>query len=184
MSSDLTDTLLARLVSGAEDADQVFRAYEPYLRTIVRRQLSVDLRSRFDSMDVVQSVWVDLLEGFRAGRWQFPDGARFRAFLVTMTRNRFLERVRQAQRARQHEQPLPDGQAEQLPASSEPRPSEVAQAGELWERLLILCPPAHRELLRMKRDGLSLNEIAAQSGMHPSSIRRIFYDLARRLRPD
>ena len=62
-----------------------------------------------------------------------------------------------------------------------PRPSEVAQADELWDRILATCPPAHRELLRLKREGLAVAEIAERTGLHPSSVRRILYDLARRL---
>jgi RNA polymerase sigma-70 factor (ECF subfamily) len=51
----------------------------------------------------------------------------------------------------------------------------------LWEEMLALCPPAHHELLRLKRQGLRLAEIAARTGLHPSSVRRILYDLARQL---
>ena len=47
--------------------------------------------------------------------------------------------------------------------------------------MLALCPPAHRPLLDLKRQGCSLAEIAAQTGLHPSSVRRILYELARRL---
>ena len=41
--------------------------------------------------------------------------------------------------------------------------------------------PAHREILILKRQGLPLAEIAARTGLHEGSIRRILYDLARRL---
>ncbi len=68
-----------------------------------------------------------------------------------------------------------------MPPSDQPRPSEVAQADELWEMMMSLCPPAHRELLHLKRQGLPLKEIAARTGLHEGSIRRILYDLARRL---
>jgi RNA polymerase sigma-70 factor (ECF subfamily) len=182
MNADLADSLLVKLASGDDAAaEQVFRTYEPYLRIIVRRQLSAALRARFDSLDVVQSVWADLVRGFRESRWHFPDARRFRAFLIKMTRNRFLDRVRRYQQALAHEQPLPEGNGQELAADSQPGPSEVVQAQELWERMLQLCPPAHRELLRLKREGLSLEEIAARTGLHPGSIRRILYDLARRL---
>ena len=47
--------------------------------------------------------------------------------------------------------------------------------------MLERCPPAHRELLRLKRQGLPVAEIAARTGLHEGSVRRILYDLARRL---
>src|SRR5262249_27258153 len=122
-------------------------------------------------------VWADLLAGFRDAGWHFPDVEHLRAFLVTATRNRFLNRARQHNRSLQHEQAF----AEAAPSTApDPSPSEVAQANELWQRLLALCPPAHRELLRLKRQGMPVGEIATRTGLHPSSVRRILYDLARR----
>ncbi len=44
-----------------------------------------------------------------------------------------------------------------------------------------LCPPAHRDLLELKRQGFPLAEIAARTGLHESSVRRIVYDLQRKL---
>jgi RNA polymerase sigma-70 factor (ECF subfamily) len=176
------DALLEKLSSGdRQAAEEVFRAYEPYLRMVVRRQLPENVRGKFDSSDIVQSIWADLLDGFRNAGWRFSDAAHLRAFLIQVTRNRFIDRLRQQRRALELERPLGTTGAGALPASADPRPSEVAQANDLWERLLALCPPAHRELLEMKRQGLSLADIASRTGLHPSSVRRILYDLARRL---
>jgi RNA polymerase sigma-70 factor (ECF subfamily) len=66
-------------------------------------------------------------------------------------------------------------------AAGQPRPSEVAQAGELWDRMLALCPADHHEVLRLRRSGLPLMEVAARTGMHEGSVRRILRRLARRL---
>ncbi len=49
---------------------------------VVRRMLPAQLRSKFDSHDVVQSVWADLLHGFRESGWRFADAAHLKAFLV------------------------------------------------------------------------------------------------------
>jgi hypothetical protein len=49
--------------------------------------------------------------------------------------------------------------------------------------MLALCSPAQQELLVLKRQGFTLNEIAERTGYHPSSIRRIFYDLVRQIDP-
>jgi RNA polymerase sigma-70 factor (ECF subfamily) len=182
MNDDPLEGLLRRLTSGDDAAaSEAFLAYKPYLRMVVSRRLSGPARAKLDSEDVVQSVWADLLEGFRSGRWQFTDSNQLRAFLVTATRNRLLNRLRHHRRALQREQPLPDGGPDALPAAAQPRPSEEVQADDLWQRMLALCPPAHRELLRLKRQGLSLAELAARTGLHESSVRRILYDLARRL---
>jgi DNA-binding CsgD family transcriptional regulator len=36
-------------------------------------------------------------------------------------------------------------------------------------------------VVRLRREGRTVDEIAAQTGLHPSSVRRLLYDLARRL---
>src|SRR3712207_3464888 len=100
MSENPLDQLLERLCQGDDHAaEQVFQAYEPYLRMVVRRQLPSRLRSKFDSVDVVQSVWADVLTGFREAGWRFTNADQLRAFLLKATRNRFINRVRQHQRA-------------------------------------------------------------------------------------
>src|SRR4051794_15446219 len=95
MSADDVRCLLDRLAAGDMDAaGELFRALEPYLRVLVRRQLDAPLRAKFDSLDIVQSVFADLVKGFREKAWQFDDPMRFRAFVVTMARNRFLDHFR------------------------------------------------------------------------------------------
>jgi RNA polymerase sigma-70 factor (ECF subfamily) len=180
MNGDAFD-LLDRLCKGDDNAvAQAFSTYAPYLNVVVRRWLSFPLRAKLDTTDIVQSVWSDLVPGFRQGNWQFSNHEQFRAFLVKAARNRFLNRVRRHRRALEHEQALSE-MDEAVAAPAQPSPWEEAQANDLWERMLAECPPTHRDLLLLKRQGLSLDELAERSGLHPSSVRRIFYDLARRL---
>jgi RNA polymerase sigma-70 factor (ECF subfamily) len=179
---DALQNLIGKLTSGDDAAaEEVFRAYEPYLRMVVRRMLPNNLRPKFDSVDVVQSVWADVLTGFREAGWQFSDAAHLKAFLVRATRNRFIDRVRQNRTAVEKNQALTPDQLEAAAAADEPAPSELVEADELWEKMLGLCAPNHRPILEMKRQGCTLAEIAAKTGFHESSVRRILYDLARRL---
>jgi RNA polymerase sigma factor (sigma-70 family) len=185
MDSDPLQALIGKLSSGDDAAAaEVFRAYEPYLRMVVRRMLPNNLRPKFDSVDVVQSVWADVLTGFREAGWQFADPAHLKAFLVRATRNRFIDRVRQNRVAVEKSQPLGAEHLESAAATAEPNPGDVLEADELWEKMLALCAPNHRTILELKRQGSSLAEIAAKTGFHESSIRRILYDLARRLARD
>jgi RNA polymerase sigma-70 factor (ECF subfamily) len=182
MSADALNDLLEKLCGGDHTAAaQAFAAYEPYLRMVVRRQLPDRLRAKFDSVDIVQSVWADVFDRFRAAGWRFTDAAHLKAFLIKAVRNRFIDRYRQYQAATEQERPLDLCGPGVLDTTHQPRPSEVFEAEELWQRMLALCPPDHHELLRLKREGCSLDEIATRTGLHPSSVRRILYDLARRL---
>ncbi len=181
MSLDPLERLVDRLRNGDfAAADELVVAYEPYLRAVVRRDLSPPLRAKFDSADVVQSVWVHLLHGLRGGNWQINDSASLRALLVTVARRRLISRVRHHRSALEHEQPG-DAALEGVAARHQPRPSEVAQATELWETMLELCPPAHRQLLYLRQQGLTLDEIAARTGLHEGSVRRILRQLPRDL---
>lgn len=176
------EDLLERLNRGdPAAAERAFVEYEPYLRKVVRRLLPAALRSKFDSVDIVQSVYGDVLAAFRDGGMRFGSVARLRAFLVTATRNRFIDRLRQHERASRREVRLSDAPAAILPLSPRPRPSQAAVAAELWDRLLALCPPEHHQLLRLRRRGATAQEIAAETGMHEGSVRRILRDLAVRL---
>jgi RNA polymerase sigma factor (sigma-70 family) len=180
--NDALDTLLERLARGEMDAAaEVYRTFEPVLRVMVRRRLSPRLRAKFDSKDVVQSAWADVLRGFRAEGWRFSDREHLRAYLARVTYNHLVNCCRRHTLTVEHEQPFSDDEQPGLPPSAQPRPSELAQADELWELLVGLCPPAHRDLLKLKRQGFALAEIATRTGLHESSVRRILYDLARRL---
>jgi RNA polymerase sigma-70 factor (ECF subfamily) len=180
MQDDFLD-LLERLSRGDEAAaEQVVAAYQPYLRLVIRRYFPARIRSKFDSADVVQSVWVHVLNGLRAGAWHFPDRAHLQAFLAKVARRRLVSRCRHHNTALEREQSgAPDLDA--LPGRGEPQPCEVVQADELWEKMLELCPASHRDVLRLRRQGLQMEEIARRTGLHEGSVRRILRRIAREL---
>ncbi|MBI3412111.1 MAG: RNA polymerase sigma factor [Planctomycetes bacterium] len=179
MSTLSLQDLLDKLCSGDPvSAEAVFREYEPYLRKVVRRLLPHWLRSKFDSIDIVQSAWSDVLQGFRNAGWRFESPGQLRAFLVKVTRNRFLDRYRQLKRVGENEEPLSGPILSALPASGEPSPSQLVQADDLWQKMLSACKQEHRSILLLKRQGASMSEIVAQTGLHPGSIRRILRQLA------
>ena len=185
MNGEPLDELVERLNEGDLDAaERVFLAYEPHLRMAVSRQLNGALRAKLDSMDIVQAVWAEVLSGLRDANWHFADRGQLRAFLLTLARNRLIDRRRHFRPALERERPLGEANSRDLPDPGQPRPSEVARGRELWARMLEDCPPAHRELLRLKRQGLPLAEIAARTGLHAGSVRRVLYDLARRMARD
>jgi RNA polymerase sigma-70 factor (ECF subfamily) len=185
MSEPRTETSLEDLLEMLRGGDlaaaeKIFLAYEPYLRLLVRRQLSAALRAKFDSPDIVHSVWVDVLRGFRESGCRFANADHLRAYLIRATRNRFIDRLRQHQKALDREQPLESTGDEELPPAAQVDPGAELQADDLWAELLALCSPSHREVLLLKRQGCALAEIATRTGLHESSVRRILYDLARR----
>lgn len=182
MDRDPLDDLLEKLCSGdAEAARDVFLAFETYLRKVVRRHLPVQLQGKLDSVDVVQSVWADLVHGFRSDGWRFSDANHLRNFLIKVTRNRLIDRYRRLHTSAERERPLAADLGVDSYPGRDPSPSQVVEADELWEQMLALSPPEHHEILRLKKQGLPAPEIAARTGLHQDSIRRILRNLARQL---
>src|SRR5580698_5058206 len=96
MTSETSDNLLEQLLQGnIEVLGELFAVYESYLRAIVRSQLSGHLRAKFDSVDVVQSVWVQLLRRMGEDGCRVNDKNHLRALLVTIARRRLVSRARQ-----------------------------------------------------------------------------------------
>ncbi len=182
MDPEALEPLLDNLCQGdMTAAKQVFVACEAYLRKVVRRQLPSRLQAKFDSVDVVQSVWADLLHGYRSGAWQFADAKRLQAFLIQVTRNRFIDKFRKHRTAFEREQHLGALHTSEMPACAMPQAPDVLAAEELFQQMLELSPPEHQELLRLKRQGLPMEELVERTGLHPGSIRRILRNLARKM---
>jgi RNA polymerase sigma factor (sigma-70 family) len=181
LSADPLDLLLERLATGDAGAvEQVFREYEPYLRMVVRRYLPASLRPKFDSVDVVQSVWVHVWKGLQRVAWQFADRDHLRALLVTVTRRRLVSRFRHYRTALAREDST-WRDLELLPATRQAGPEDLARADELWKTMLARCPTAYHELLQLRRQGFTMEEIAERTGLHEGSVRRVFRRLARQL---
>ncbi len=74
MTHESIGDLLAQLGRGEVAAvGDLFEAYAPFLRAVVRTQLSDRLRAKFDSLDVVQSVWVQVVGQLRRDAWRVND---------------------------------------------------------------------------------------------------------------
>jgi RNA polymerase sigma-70 factor (ECF subfamily) len=121
-------------------------------------------------------VW----KGLRRAAWQFSDREHLKALLVTVTRRRLVSRYRHYRPSVEHEQGS-GADLDRFPSSDLPRPEENARANELWERMLALSAAGHHNLLQLRRQGCTMEEIARRTGMHEGSVRRVFRRLARQL---
>ena len=118
--SDLPGFLL-RIQAGDESAArELLQRYEPEVRLVVRRQLPRLLRSRFDSLDFLQSVWGSFFRRMRDAPTEFEDSRHLVAFLARAAKNKVIDEYRRAASLKQdmhREEPLwGDGR----------RPKEVA----------------------------------------------------------
>src|SRR4051794_1085352 len=94
--------LLARIREGDEEAARELLArYESKVRLVVRRQLPRLLRSRFDSLDFLQSVWGSFFHRVRTGATDLDEERNLIAFLAWAARNKVIDEYRRASSQRQ-----------------------------------------------------------------------------------
>src|SRR3954454_18746207 len=80
---------LDRIRGGDEEAArELLRRHEAQVRLVGRRQLPRLLRSRFDSLDFLQSVWGSFFRRMQAGPEEFEDPENLVAFLARSAKNK------------------------------------------------------------------------------------------------
>jgi RNA polymerase sigma factor (sigma-70 family) len=177
---------LKRIQSGDEGAArELLERYEAEVRLVVRRQLPRLLRSRFDSLDFLQSVWGSFFRRMRSAPTEFEDSRHLVAFLARAAKNKVIDEYRRSA-SRKHdmhrEEPLwVDGhRPKDLPDPID-SPSEIAQAHEVFGRLRSLVPEEKRSILEMKAQGLSSKDIGERLGISERTVQRVLEDLRRRM---
>lgn len=182
---DDIQAFLARIQAGDEEAArELLSRYEAEVRLVVRRQLPRLLRSRFDSLDFLQSVWGSFFQRLRSGPSDFEDSRHLVAFLARAAKNKVIDEYRRAasQKHDMHrEEPIwPEGPGPRDLAADLDTPSEVAQANEAFGKLRELLPEHRRNILELKAEGLSSREIGERLGVSERTIQRVIEDLRRR----
>ncbi len=138
-------SLLGRIREGDESAARELLArYESQVRLVVRRQLPRLLRSRFDSIDFLQSVWATFFRRLRAGPERFEDPRFLITFLARVAKNKVIDEYRRVATRKQdmhREESLSTGGAPSRElVSDQDSPSELAEASEALGRLRDLLP--------------------------------------------
>jgi RNA polymerase sigma-70 factor (ECF subfamily) len=176
---------LDRIRAGDElAARELLARYEAQVRLVVRRQLPRLLRSRFDSLDFLQSVWASFFRRLRCGPEEFEDPRYLVAFLARVARNKVVDQYRRAASRKQdihREEPLSAwGSPPRELIADQDTASELAEANETFDRLRDLLPADRRAILGLKVEGLTSREIGEQLGLSERTIRRALEDLKRR----
>jgi RNA polymerase sigma factor (sigma-70 family) len=183
--ADQLGVLLARIRAGDESAaHELLARYEAQVRLVVRRQLPRLLRSRFDSLDFLQSVWGSFFRRMKAGPNEFEDPRSLVAFLARAAKNKVIDEYRRAASQKgnmRREEPLwVDGSRPREIVGEVDSPSEIVEAREELGRLLDLLPEHRHEMLRLKVEGLSTSEIGERLNVSERTVRRVLEDLRRR----
>jgi RNA polymerase sigma-70 factor (ECF subfamily) len=177
---------LKRIQAGDEGAArELLQRFEPEVRLVVRRQLPRLLRSRFDSLDFLQSVWGSFFRRMRDAPTDFEDSRHLVAFLARAAKNKVIDEYRRAASLKNdmhREEPLwGEGRRPKEVADPIDSPSEVAQAHEVFDRLHALLPEERRTMLELKAQGLSSKDIGERLGVSERTVQRVLEELRRRM---
>lgn len=175
--------LLNEVRSGSEHAfRQLLERYGGYVIRAIRRKLSQKLRSRFDSNDFAQSVWIDIhRQRERLDECASPE--MFVSLLVTIANRKVMYEFRRhvdSQKLDVNRESAVDVNAyrSELSDSRVKSPSDVAMARERWGRLVDGQPDLYRRIMRLRMAGATIHEVATQTGVNERTVRRVIQRLA------
>jgi RNA polymerase sigma-70 factor (ECF subfamily) len=166
---------------GSEEAARLlFDLYGHHILHAVRRKLSRQLRSRFDSVDFVQDVWASFFADKPLPE-EFENPRQLITFLTNMARNKVVDATRQrlvsekrnVNRECSLESKAVNGEVDLI--ARQATPSQALMAQEEWDRLLESIPGHYREVLVKARNGLSVPKIARDLDMNPRTVRRVVH---------
>jgi RNA polymerase sigma-70 factor (ECF subfamily) len=161
-----------------EAARQLFDRYVDRLVSLARRHMSQRLGSRVDPEDVVQSVFRTFFQRAQEGQFVVAEQDDLCKLLVRITVRKTL------QQAAFHRAAKRDFEAEagagidrhaklQELLEREPTPDEAVAFLDQLEHFLLRLKAQEREILEMRSQGYTVDEIASRLGTYDRKIRRV-----------
>lgn len=176
--------LMRRVSAGSQGAaGELVERYGAHILRIVRRRLSRQLRTKFDSGDFVQAVWASFF-ALPLEQYNFEQSDALVGLLFHLARNKVVEAVRQRLQTQKYnvhrERPLHEDHTDQAEAlaAHEPTPAEIAIAREEWDRLVAGQPELYQQILMALRDGETQQGAAEQLGVSERTVRRVIRKFA------
>jgi RNA polymerase sigma factor (sigma-70 family) len=182
--------LIARVKEGDDAAiGRLIERFGPEVRTMVRRRLPSRLRSQFDTVDFTQEVWQSVIADCRERAEPFEDVRHLRGFLAGVVHNKVMQEYRRRTRTQKYdigrEEPLYIRRGDrvvprELPAD-DPTPSEAVQAVDRLDQILSGRSPTEVRIVELRREGLTIDEVAARLEIHEKAVRRVIASIRSRL---
>src|ERR1700677_3721680 len=160
------DELIRQVGNGDEQAaGRLVRDFEPVIRRVLRARLrSARARQEFESMDICQSVFANFFVRVAGGQFDLKEPNDLIKLLLTMTRNKVAEKMRRQHRLRRDSRRTVGGVEELALAGRDPTPSSVIAGKELLEQARQRLSEEERQLVELRGQGLSWEEVAASLG--------------------
>lgn len=187
------EALLEAMAQGSQTAVwELIDRYSTNILRVVRRRLPAEIQSKVDPADIVQSVWKSLLR--KQDRLQpFATPEQFVAYLAGMARLKVLETHRhftacEAFDVHREENteliaaaPGRDRTPSPLLDRRGSTPSSIVQTREKWEHALATAGDRGQQVVQLRLQGLTQDEIAEQLRLSKSTVRRILHSMLKSL---
>jgi RNA polymerase sigma factor (sigma-70 family) len=167
-------TLLHQLRGGSEAAAwELVERYGDHILRAVRRRLTCEIRSKFDSADFVQAVWASFFACSHRMK-QIASPEELMALLSTIARNKVISELRRrlSSRKRNVRLEVPIGNCEPAAAGGV-TPSAFAIARERWHALVDDQPSHYRQVVSLRLAGHTQAEIAEKLRISERTVRRV-----------
>lgn len=172
--------LLQELQNGNNRAaTQLYKRYAQRLRALAEKKTGKDLAQRFDSEDVIQSVFRCFFERARSGLYKVPSGGDLWPLLLVIA----LQKVRSygtyhraSCRDVRREQSTEDALTLRLPDQRVNPEQPQSLLKLIAEETLDQLPPFHRQVARLRLEGFDHQEIAHQTARSKRTIERVFQE--------
>jgi RNA polymerase sigma factor (sigma-70 family) len=181
MAENESAELLARWREGDQQAaSELVERFTERLLALARSQLSEKLARRVDPEDVVQSAYRSFFVAARADRYELQQKGDLWQLLAAITMHKLHHQVARhtaGKRALDREVSLGGGstllgfQAELMART--PTPFEAAALIDDLEFVMRGLKPLHRQMVEMRLQGYSLQEIAAATDRSERRVRRV-----------
>lgn len=173
------DDLIERCRSGDQDAArELFDAYVARLVPLARRRISQRLASRVDPEDIVQSVFRTFFARLKDDKFEINDQDDLFRLLMRITVHKTLRQIahhKAAKRDPSLELAQSDSAQEQLLQllTTEPTPEATVTFLDQLEHFMGQLQATDREILTLRLQGFSTEEIAQKLGSYDRKIRRV-----------
>jgi RNA polymerase sigma-70 factor (ECF subfamily) len=170
--------LLIELRNGDETAaTQLYKRYVDRLKALAEKYTGKDLSHRFDSEDVIQSVFRCFFERARNGLYDVPTSGDLWPLLLVIALQKvraYGSHHRAGCRDVRREQGCDEHESVRL-ASQRIKPEEPQSLLRLIaEETLEQLPALHRQVARWRLEGYDHEEIARMTGRAKRTVERIF----------
>lgn len=159
-------------------ARQIVERYLDRLLVLARRRLSQRMASRIDPEDIVQSAFRTFFHRVKEGQFSFAEQDDLCKLLVRITLHKTLRQIafhKAAKRDPNQETEQGEHHQERLLTllDEEPTPEATVTFLDQFEHFLSELEPQQREILELRLQGFSNEEIAEKLGIYDRKIRRV-----------